>query len=137
MNIKMITAMFLFVAALTNAAPAFAQQYNCQDPQYQQEMNFCAAQEYKAADIKLNQVYQKAIAYMKEVDGYQPPQYVGAEKALRQAERDWIKFRDSTCIVEGYLFRGGTMEPLMISTCKTRQTQLRIKDLQALFEVYG
>ncbi len=114
------------------ASAGFAQEYNCQNPQYQQEMNHCAALEFQAADRELNKVYGGAIFVMKQIDSGQVGEYFGAENALRQAQRDWIKFRDGACKAEGFLFRGGTMEPLIISTCLTRLTQRRISDLQIL-----
>ena len=69
---------------------------------------------------------------MKQVDAGQTGEFFGAEDALRQAQRDWIKFRDGACKAEGFLFRGGTMEPLIIATCLTRLTQRRTSDLQIL-----
>ena len=140
MTIRKIIFLASLLAVPFTLAPVdgvLAQQYNCQDPQYQQEMNYCAALDYKRADIKLNQAYQKAIAAMKEMDRDQLPEFTGAEKALRQAERDWIKFRYGACKAEGFLFRGGTMEPLIVSTCMTRLTIRRTKDLQTLYKVYG
>lgn len=126
---RIIIAAALLVAF---ASAGLAQEYNCQNPQFQQEMNQCAALEFQAADRELNKVYRGAIAFMKQIDTDQPEELVGAEDALRQAQRDWIRFRDGACEAEGFLFRGGTMEPLIVATCLTRLTQRRTSDLQIL-----
>jgi len=121
--LKRIIAAFLFLAPFTVVAGA--QEANCQNPLYQQEMNFCAAEDFQEADRELNRVYQQAIAFMKELDRDQINELFGAEEALRQAQRQWIKFRDAACTAEGFLFRGGTMEPFIVSGCLARLTRQR------------
>jgi len=132
MDAIIIISAIVFFATSIGVTPVLAQEYNCKDPQYQQEMNYCAALDFTQADRKLNTVYPGAIAVMKEMDRDLPPELAGAEKALRQAQRDWVKYRYGACKAEGFLFRGGTMEPLIVSTCMTRLTERRISDLQIL-----
>jgi uncharacterized protein YecT (DUF1311 family) len=43
-------------------------QWNCEDPQAQQEMNFCAAQDYRRADAELNTAYRAAIESARQAD---------------------------------------------------------------------
>lgn len=122
------------LAAALLAAPAMAQDTNCENPQSQQDMNYCAHQDWKAADARLNVAYKKARAAMRRSDQNAPASLVGAEVALRDAQRAWIAFRDKACEAEGWLFRGGTMEPLIVSSCMTKLTEQRTADLELLAE---
>ena len=104
---------------LSAAAPAGDPQWNCDDPVAQQEMNWCAHQEYLKADAGLNAQWKVTAAEMKRRDAAWDSSHderPGYFATLLEAQRAWIKFRDSHCASEGYLFRGGSMEPLMVST---------------------
>jgi len=120
------------LVALWGADPALAQKCDGELPQ--QEMNRCAQLDYEAADKALNAAYRKARAAMRQLDADVPADLKGAEIALRDAQRAWITYRDKACIVEGYLFRGGTMEPFLVATCKAHLTKLRTQDLLGLVE---
>ncbi len=110
---------------------------DCTDPQVQMEMNYCAGEAYKAADARLNAVYKKAMAAMKQIDGYLDEDQRGAADALREAQRAWIPFRDKACEAEGYLVSGGSMQPLIIYECLTKLTGQRIGQLNFLVEGMG
>ena len=125
--------MLVFMSLM--ALPAQAQNWNCDDPQVQQEMNYCAEQEWKAADRRLNAEYRKARAAMQNLDDLFPEDQRGAAVALRDAQRAWIAFRDKACEAEGWLFRGGTMEPLIFWTCMSSLTEQRTKSLEVLSEM--
>ena len=127
------------IACAFAAAPALAQDWNCADPQAQQEMNYCAGLEYERADKALNVLWPKVRAFMKEQDAElkeYSPDLVGAEAALLKAQRAWIDFRDGQCESEGFEARGGSMEPLLVSTCLTRLTNQRIQELILLMQEY-
>jgi len=126
---KFISMSWLIVFVL--ASNSFAQEYNCQNPQYQQEMNFCAYQNFLAADEMLNEEYQRAIAFAKIMDADLSDDLKGAERMLRQAQRDWIKYRDSACEAVQFLARGGTLEPVLVSSCKAKLTRQRTEVLSA------
>ena len=55
---------------------------------------------------------------------------------LLEAQRAWITYRDAHCRSEGYSARGGSLEPLLVSTCKTHLTKLRTAQLRELAETY-
>ena len=128
---------FILVVAVLMSGGAMAQDslYNCKNPQYQQEMNYCAHQGFLVADEKLNAAYGLAVASTKATDSYQEPGQRGAETALRDAQRAWIIYRDNACIAEGFAFHGGSMEPFIISTCKLRLTRERTEGLRMLAEM--
>jgi len=124
---RFIVLFMLGVSVLVSGS--FAQEYNCQNPQFQQEMNYCAYQDYLAADRVLNKQYQRAIAFARQIDAVLPENLLGAEEALRQAQRAWIPFRDAACVAEGFISRGGTMEPLLVSSCLAFMTRQRTETL--------
>ena len=107
---------------------------DCEDPQYQQLMNICAAKEFEEADKALNEQWKKTAAVMKQwdADGAIDDGRPGYFATLLDGQRAWLAYRDKHCLSEGYLFRGGSMEPFMLSTCKTRLTKLRIDELREL-----
>lgn len=136
---------YLTLALVLGLAPssvAFAQNpdWNCDDPQAQQEINYCSDLDYRAADEELNKVYKKALKSQQELDklnGEIDPAYVGAEKALKKAQRAWIDYRDGHCEGNGYQAAGGSMQPQLILGCLTGLTNNRIKELKELTEGLG
>lgn len=115
-------------------------QWNCKDPQAQQEMNYCSEMDFEKADKALNDIYKKAVKSQTELDKQSAdidPADVGALKALKKAQRAWIDYRDGHCEGMGYQAAGGSMQPMLISGCKTGLTNNRIKELKELMESLG
>lgn len=136
----MIRAASTFAFAVLAAAPAAAQDWDCSkaDELPQMGMNWCAGQDYQAADKALNNLWPKIRASMKDDDAELKkidPSLVGAEAALMKAQRAWIDYRDGQCEGEGFYARGGSLEGLLIATCKTRMTRERTEELRKLIEV--
>ena len=120
-------------------AQAAEVQPDCEDPQYQIEMNICAARDHEEADAVLNAQWEMTSATMKQWDaehGFDDGR-PGYFDTLLSAQRAWIAFRDAHCASEGYLFRGGSGEPMMISGCKAGLTRERTEQLRALVEFDG
>jgi uncharacterized protein YecT (DUF1311 family) len=115
----------IFCAVLLWAAPASPQdQPDCTSPQTQTDMNTCADQDFAKADEELNSVWEDAKTNSENDDetGEQ-------SKALQDAQRNWLAYRDSECIVEGLAAAGGSMQPMLISSCKAQMTNDRVKQL--------
>lgn len=116
--------------------------WNCDDPQVQQEMNWCAGRDFEAADERLNAQWKITSAVMKQRDK-EWAEIGSADKrpgffpSLLEGQRAWLRYRDAHCRVDGYTARGGTLEPLLVSTCKARLTRMRTEELKALVEVEG
>jgi uncharacterized protein YecT (DUF1311 family) len=128
----------ILLPLLLAAAPADDPPWNCKDPGPQQEMNYCAHQDYLKADAEMNAQWKKTAAVMKQQDeGWESSwdDRPGFFDTLLEAQRAWLKFRDAQCTSEGYIFRGGSMEPFMVSTCKRALTDERTKQLNELVEV--
>jgi uncharacterized protein YecT (DUF1311 family) len=136
----MKTLGYLIAAFVMLTGPAHAQDtpWNCSDPDSlpQQGMNYCAYQDYLAADERLNETWAEVYPQIEEWDAGLPEDFAGWPEALLGAQRAWITFRDTHCTAEGFMFRGGTMEPFIVSTCKTNLTEQRIKQLLYLIETY-
>jgi len=111
--------------------------WNCADPQAQQEMNWCAAQDFHKADAVLNAQWTLTVREMKQrdiCDGKSTDGRPGHFAVLLSAQRAWLKYRDAHCDLEGYVFRGGSMEPLLVATCRTELTEARTMQLKDLIE---
>ncbi len=113
--------------------------WNCENPMAQQEMNYCAGQEFERADRALNTQWAKTSAVLKERDEQRAAgafplsdDRPGNFETLLEAQRAWLAFRDAHCRNEGYYARGGSMEPLLVLTCKTALTEARTEQLEAL-----
>ncbi|MBD1847078.1 DUF1311 domain-containing protein [Cyanobacteria bacterium FACHB-63] len=120
------SAMYLKVPvqAQTSNSPANPQpttiKVDCQNPRSQFDLNFCAAERAKTAEQQLNQAYQRAIARFKAT-----PQ----EAQLIAAQSAWTQFRDADCAFVRDRFKGGSMAPMVYSSCLARLSQQRRQEL--------
>ena len=130
----------LLVAALSSAAagafmPALAQDApDCKAPETQADMTFCAGKDYEKADKQLNAAYQKVRKQLAERDKTADESGKGAVDALVAAQRAWVAFRDANCDAFGFQARGGTMEPMLVSSCLADMSNKRADDLRQLSE---
>jgi uncharacterized protein YecT (DUF1311 family) len=130
--------MIAFITAMLLSAQD--PQWNCENPQAQQEMNFCAAQDAERADAELNTVYQASIAQAREADreyagladggGGPTDGGPGEEATLRAAQRAWVSFRDANCRLESFEARGGSMQPMIDGGCRATMTRARTAELR-------
>lgn len=127
--------MFLLPILAAGAASGL----DCENAITQLDMNRCAGIEYQQADDALNAQWKATAQIMKRRDAEFGKAFdegrEGYFQTLLDSQRAWLQYRDKHCANEGYLFRGGSMEPLMVSTCKTRLTRLRTEELRELESV--
>ncbi|RIJ12131.1 MULTISPECIES: lysozyme inhibitor LprI family protein [unclassified Pseudomonas] len=95
---------------------------DCANASDQATMNQCAGQENKAADKELNAVYQQITARLKGEPA--------SKKLLISAQRAWIGFRDAECEFSASGVKGGSMYPMIYSSCITRVTKDRTEALK-------
>ncbi|HTU12929.1 MAG TPA: lysozyme inhibitor LprI family protein [Allosphingosinicella sp.] len=129
--------MGLLLALLLSAQDS---EWNCENPQAQQEMNYCAAQDAERADAELNSVYRTSIErareadrdYARVADGAGGPSdgLPGEEATLREAQRAWVSFRDASCRLESFEARGGSMQPMIDGGCRATMTRARTAELR-------
>ncbi|MCA0045312.1 lysozyme inhibitor LprI family protein [Celeribacter litoreus] len=118
----------LISSAMLAPSLVMADEITCEDAMTQSEMNACSYDAWVAADEDLNDTYRWA---MEVASGWSE----GAADALRAAQRAWIPYRDAACAAEGYLFEGGSMEPLIVNTCKEYLTRQRTEEMRAVYEM--
>ena len=111
---------FLLVAYLGLAAPALAQTEPCDPNLPQVDLTACRAEQLQTWDRMLNQIYQRVIGTLDDVQ----------EENLREAQRAWITYRDLTCGMERARYEGGSIAPLVEVLCLTRLTERRTRDLE-------
>lgn len=128
MKPTVLTLLLLIAGVL----PALAQDdVDCTNAMAQQDMNYCAAKDFEAADTELNAVWKEARTAAKAIDAEQTEEYwKGADKALLAGQRGWIAYRDGQCELYGFEARGGSMEPMLVSGCKAEMTRGRTKELR-------
>ncbi|MDV0594107.1 MULTISPECIES: lysozyme inhibitor LprI family protein [unclassified Enterobacter] len=109
-------------AALLLSASALADE--CGKATTQLELNTCSAQQYQAADNKLNQTYQAAIKRAAA------PQ----RELLKKAQQAWITLRDADCTFMGSGTEGGSVQPMIINQCLAEKTVEREAFLASLMQ---
>jgi uncharacterized protein YecT (DUF1311 family) len=103
---------------------------DCANATAQQEMNICAERDFEAADAALNTVWKDARAAAQDADAEQPDDLKGADEALLAAQRGWLAYREAQCKLGGFEARGGSMEPMLVSSCMADLTRKRIEELK-------
>nr|WP_193600476.1 lysozyme inhibitor LprI family protein [Agrobacterium salinitolerans] len=131
-NSLAMAAVFCVTAGISG--PATAQEPNCKEPQTQADMTICAGKDYEKADKQLNVDYQKLRKLLVERDKAADADGKGAADALVTAQRAWVAFRDANCALSGFQARGGSMEPMLISSCLAEMSTKRADDLRQLSE---
>ncbi|MCI2293655.1 lysozyme inhibitor LprI family protein [Enterobacter sp. I4] len=109
-------------AALLLSASALADE--CGNATTQAELNACSAQQYQAADKKLNETYQAAIKRAAA------PQ----RDLLKKAQQAWITLRDADCAFIGSGTEGGSVQPMIVSQCLAEKTVEREAFLASLIQ---
>ena len=96
----------------------------CDNANTQLELNTCSAQQYQAADKKLNQTYQATIKRAAA------PQ----RDLLKKAQQAWIALRDADCAVIGSGTEGGSVQPMIVNQCLAEKTVEREAFLASLMQ---
>ena len=108
---------------------------DCDDPQTQQRMNFCASLEQGRAQAELDEQWALTSAALRALDeridrefDRQPGHY----ETLKESQQAWLAHRDAHCLAEGFLARGGSMQPMLESYCRAFLNRQRIMQLREL-----
>lgn len=96
------------------------------------EINFCAEQDFKAADARLNAAYKAMLARVETGTDFDASTKAGLRAAIQDAQRKWLAFRDADCKeAVGREWTGGTGMTYAVYTCLTEKTVVRTKELEA------
>jgi uncharacterized protein YecT (DUF1311 family) len=108
-----------------------ADDLDCANPTIQPEVTACAEQMWQFADEDLNLAYQLARSTALELDDdLRPGTLPLTSTLLRDAQRQWIVYRDDACEAESMLYRGGSGQPQAYYECLTRLTRERTEHLR-------
>lgn len=102
---------------------------DCNNYASQTELNLCASDEYRKLDKELNQIYNQLISIR-----HPDPDYQIFVERLREAQRAWLKFRDThmASLFNDSSLNNGTTQRLCMSLEMQRLTAARVKELKAL-----
>ncbi|MEG1042572.1 MAG: lysozyme inhibitor LprI family protein [Pseudomonas sp.] len=114
-------ALLSVIAPFASANDAYSQCMNT--AQTTLAMNDCNGAEIKRQDTRLNAAYKSAMA------GLEAEQ----QGKLRDAQRQWIKYRDANCKLY-YSLTGGTIDQLNGAGCVLEMTKARADELLKLSE---
>ncbi|RQS08762.1 DUF1311 domain-containing protein [Burkholderia sp. Bp9002] len=115
---RVLTGLLLSLAMAANAHA----QANCANAPDQAAMSACADRAYKKSDAELNRAYQ---AVTTRVRDNRPL----ADK-LVSAQRAWVAYRDAECGFSSAGAEGGSVYPMVVSTCLDDLTKARLESLQ-------
>jgi len=97
-----------------------AQRVDCRNANSTVEINYCAAESYRAADRRLNEVYRQLSSTVR-----------GEQRSkLIDTQETWIQYRDRNCSFETVGSRGGTGYSAFLLGCLERMTNQRTADFQ-------
>jgi len=122
--------------------PVNAYDWDCTDweSKDQTTMNICSYEEYVQADKELNEAWKIVKPIIDGIsDSYKDEKLkpdVELSTSLLEAQRSWIKFRDSNCLTHRNLYFRGTIAPMINNLCRTKLTKDRTKALLGLVERY-
>jgi len=111
------------VSASMFAASAMAAE-DCKNPVSQMAMNVCAGKDYQREDATLNKRYKELVAKLEK----------DRRAKLKQVQVTWIKYRDLQCDFDSSNYDGGSLYPLVRSSCLARMTAQRNKELEAMLK---
>lgn len=111
---------------------------NCTAPKTQYEMNRCKQMDAERADIEMTRQWNITYAVMKNSDAspYRSDDADSRAAALLAAQRSWIKFKENHCNAVALQYEGGSMQPMIYSTCiakVTDQRTIQLRDIEKAF----
>ena len=111
---------------------------SCTNAMTQSEMNRCAAERFRKADLRLNALYQQILgslqAQLDEAKATEDKEQVKYAETglgnLKEAEKAWILYRDLHCAASTQREGGGSIMPLRYANCMEELTAHRILELR-------
>jgi uncharacterized protein YecT (DUF1311 family) len=121
----------LLAVLLTLAATSASAQASdpCVTQRNTLEINECGKLTLAKKDKELNAAYQKLLKSLVAEDRTDTTNYAEVKKNLIEAQRNWVKFRDSDCKGQLTLNESGTIRGAVYFGCLTERTEQRTKEL--------
>jgi uncharacterized protein YecT (DUF1311 family) len=130
-----LTVLF-FLPVIAARADDAAPEIDCANASATVELNFCAEKELDTADVALNAVYKKVLAFIAKSGTEKPYDAKSWEDALRESQRAWVAFRDADC--KGLIpmsWTGGTGATGAVLGCMSEKTKARTEELESLYKL--
>jgi uncharacterized protein YecT (DUF1311 family) len=101
---------------------------NCASPKNMLEINECGMREQKVADAKLQHLTQTILGRIRDEE---------IKTMFRDAEKEWLVYRQKECEFETSPNRGGTVYGANFGGCLMELNTLHMKMLQAILDCKG
>src|SRR5262249_28674263 len=98
---------------------------DCPDARTTRDENICTANVVSVTERDFDVFYQSLLGLL----GTEP----GNQQKLREAQEQWLKYRDKTCEAVAALYDGGTIRPSAVSRCEIQLTRSRMRDLDSAY----
>jgi len=98
-------------------------QFNCDEPFTQVEMSQCAVIESEQTEKQLKKIYHQLET--------QNSNDVEQLNLLKQTQLLWLKYRETSCQYASSQYEGGSIQPLIYSSCITSLTKERVENLES------
>lgn len=95
------------------------------------EINACGKLTLEKKDKELNAAYQQLMKRLVSEGKGDDTNYAEVKKHLTEAQRSWIKFRDSDCKGMLTFYESGTIRGSVYYRCLAERTEQRTKELLA------
>lgn len=125
-----IVIAFLVVSLSAGSAQAL----DCANAITTPEINECASIEKDKVEAKLNDTYKKALAFLDNSDPLIKEDAAKAKAKLKEAQRAWIKFRETDCDAIYSFNASGTMRTVLWIGCMQSHAEQRINELNNFME---
>ena len=102
---------------------------NCDKAITTPEIEQCAESQMQRTEDKLNNIYKKEMKFYQQPDD-EDMKYSEMKKALLEAQRAWIKFREADCQFVDISYQGGREHNIGYINCLESHALYRIKQLQ-------
>lgn len=123
-------ALLFAMAALVSSPAAAEDKWVCDDAPDNATHRQCADREFRKHDAELNRLYA---VLLKDAASRNEPQYgYGAPpvRALKDAQRAWVAFRDANCHWKSSTFYGGSGQAVIMASCRAIATRDRVDELK-------
>jgi uncharacterized protein YecT (DUF1311 family) len=99
------------------------------------EINECAQKVLRQKDGELNEAYQALLKSLSPSRSGDSTDYASVKKELAEAQRAWVKFRDSDCGAKYKFWEQGSIRGAMYLSCLTERTEQRTAELRKWAEI--
>ncbi len=99
------------------------------------EVNECAQKVLKEKDGELNRAYQALLKSLNPSMAGDTTDYASVKRELAEAQRSWIKYRDSDCSAKYKFWEQGSIRGAMYLSCLKERTEQRTAELRKWAEM--